>query len=75
MTGQLALELSQVRYSRIIFQYSHRPISPQNLAPDPRFTPHTPSQPIVVFLRDRQALDIYLEVPRASECPRFGDLS
>ncbi|ORY76938.1 trafficking protein particle complex subunit 10 [Leucosporidium creatinivorum] len=64
VTGRLALELSQIRFSRIIFQYSHRPISPRNLAPDPRNAPLTAQQPHVHFPRDHQALDIYTELPR-----------
>lgn len=68
ISGRLALELSQIRFSRIIFQYSHRPISSRNLAPDPRNAPSasTTKQPVVHFARDRQALDAYLELPRAS---------
>jgi len=66
VTGRLALELSQIRFSRIIFQYSHRPISPRNLAPDPRNAPLTAQQPHVHFPRDHQALDIYTELPRTS---------
>ena len=66
ITGKLSLELSQIRFSRIIFQYSHRLFSERNLAPDPHFTPHSSNQPFVIFERDRQALDIYLELPRAS---------
>lgn len=67
VTGRLALELSQIRFSRIIFQYSHRPISPRNLAPDPRNAPLTAQQPHVHFPRDHHALDIYTELPRTSE--------
>lgn len=68
ISGRLSLELSQIRFSRIIFQYSHRPISSRNLAPDPRNAPSgaTTKQPVVHFARDRQALDVYLELPRAS---------
>ncbi|KAM0751302.1 hypothetical protein T439DRAFT_325449 [Meredithblackwellia eburnea MCA 4105] len=64
MSGRLALELSQIRFSRIIFQYSHRPVSNRNLAPDPRNLPLTAQQPIIHFPRDPQALNVYTELPK-----------
>lgn len=67
MSGRLALELSQIRFSRIIFQYSHRPVSNRNLAPDPRNLPLGGQQPIIHFPRDPQALNVYTELPRASQ--------
>lgn len=68
MSGQLALELSQIRFSRIIFQYSHRPVSARNLAPDPRNLPQVGGkQPVIYFPRDLQAMNVYTELPRASE--------
>ncbi|KAI5476177.1 hypothetical protein MNV49_000338 [Pseudohyphozyma bogoriensis] len=65
ISGRVSLELSQIRFSRIIFQYSHRPVAPNNLAPDPRNLPITKKQPIVYFPRDPQALSIYTEPPQA----------
>ncbi|KAL8287387.1 hypothetical protein RQP46_003839 [Phenoliferia psychrophenolica] len=67
MSGQLSLELSQIRFSRIIFQYSHRPVSSRNLAPDLRTLPQGGShqQPVIYFPRDLQAVNVYTEPPRA----------
>ena len=67
MSGQLALELSQIRFSRIIFQYSHRSVSGRNLAPDLRSLPtHAGGQqPVIYFPRDLQALNVYSESPRS----------
>ncbi|KAK4048148.1 hypothetical protein OIO90_005912 [Microbotryomycetes sp. JL221] len=67
VTGRLALELSQIRFSRIIFQYSHRPISARNLAPDPRHLPITLRQPMVFFERDFQAVDLSVEPAQRSK--------
>ena len=67
VTGRLSLELSQLRFSRIIFQYSHRPVSARNLAPDPRNLPIALRQPVVYFSRDFRAVDIFVEEPDSSE--------
>ncbi|SCV73847.1 BQ2448_6277 [Microbotryum intermedium] len=64
VAGRLLLELSQIRFSRIIFQYSHRPVSSRNLAPDPRNMPLTAGkQPVAFFPRDYQALDVTCRIP------------
>ncbi|KDE05467.1 hypothetical protein MVLG_04157 [Microbotryum lychnidis-dioicae p1A1 Lamole] len=64
VAGRLLLELSQIRFSRIIFQYSHRPVSSRNLAPDPRNMPlKAGKQPVAFFPRDYQALDVTCRVP------------
>ncbi|SDA01500.1 BZ3500_MvSof-1268-A1-R1_Chr10-1g02728 [Microbotryum saponariae] len=64
VAGRLLLELSQIRFSRIIFQYSHRPVSSRNLAPDPRNMPLIAGkQPVAFFPRDYQALDVTCRVP------------
>ncbi|GAA6060213.1 hypothetical protein JCM10212_002292 [Sporobolomyces blumeae] len=62
-TGRLSLELSQLRFSRIIFQYSHRPISSRNLAPDPRLAPMQPDmkQPSITLEQDYQAVQVEIE--------------
>ena len=73
VTSRLALELSQIRFSRIIFQYSHRPVSSRNLAPDPRNTSSLSKQPMIRFPRDHQALEAYIETPELSEL--FGSHS
>ncbi|KAM0790185.1 hypothetical protein ACM66B_005503 [Microbotryomycetes sp. NB124-2] len=64
VTGRLALELSQLRFSRIIFQYSHRPVSARNLAPDPRNLPINTRQPVLYFQRDFRAVDVWAEGPQ-----------
>ncbi|GAA5971043.1 hypothetical protein JCM21900_002788 [Sporobolomyces salmonicolor] len=69
-TGRLALELSQLRFSRIIFQYSHRPISSRNLAPDPRLAPVTDKQPFLYVRKDYQALQISTEPAQAIHLDR-----
>lgn len=65
VTGRLALELSQIRFSRIIFQYSHRPNALSKTTPDWKFSPQSSEQPAVHFPRDPQALDIYTEFPQS----------
>ncbi|GAA5847602.1 hypothetical protein JCM3766R1_000806 [Sporobolomyces carnicolor] len=64
-TGRMTLELSQLRFSRIIFQYSHRPISALNLAPDPRLAPASldSPQPFIVLGQDFQAVHVEVEAP------------
>lgn len=70
MTGRLTLELSQLRFSRIIFQYSHRPVSDRNLAPDPRIVPVSPGkQPSIYLPPDHQAVTVYTEEPDAGAPP------
>lgn len=71
-TGRLSLELSQLRFSRIIFQYSHRPISAQNLAPDPRLAPTTSTmeQPYILLGQDFQAVQVEIESPETSQSTR-----
>ncbi|GAA5867144.1 hypothetical protein JCM1840_001497 [Sporobolomyces johnsonii] len=69
-TGRLALELSQLRFSRIIFQYSHRPISSRNLAPDPRLAPVTGKQPFLYVRQDYQAVQISTEPAQAIHLDR-----
>ncbi|KAK4046679.1 hypothetical protein OIV83_005882 [Microbotryomycetes sp. JL201] len=64
ITGRLSLDLSQMRFSRIIFQYSHRPVSARNLAPEPRNLPINMRQPVVYFQRDFRAVDIWVESPQ-----------
>lgn len=65
----MTLELSQLRFSRIIFQYSHRPISALNLAPDPRLAPTTlnATQPFIMLGQDYQAVQVEIESPETSE--------
>ncbi|BGP01777.1 hypothetical protein NBRC10513v2_005416 [Rhodotorula toruloides] len=65
VTGRLTLELSQLRFSRIIFQYSHRPVSTRNLAPDPRQVPVTDKQPAIFLPPDQQAVHIFVEEPNS----------
>ncbi|GAA5838208.1 hypothetical protein JCM5353_006041 [Sporobolomyces roseus] len=71
-TGRLALELSQLRFSRIIFQYSHRPISARNLAPDPRLAPSIPDtdQPYILLGQDFQAVQVEIEPPETIHLDR-----
>ncbi|GAA5937732.1 transport protein particle complex II subunit TRS130 [Sporobolomyces koalae] len=71
-TGRLSLELSQLRFSRIIFQYSHRPISARNLAPDPRLAPTVPDakQPYILLGQDFQAVQIEIESPETIHLDR-----
>ncbi|GAA5867425.1 hypothetical protein JCM8547_007499 [Rhodosporidiobolus lusitaniae] len=56
-TGVLLLELSQLRFSRIIFQYSHRPTSSSSATspPDP--------QPCLFVPRDHQSLQVSTDDP------------
>jgi len=76
ISGRLALELSQIRFSRIIFQYSHRPpvpVRPGNATPQPGLAGSAAPgarQPGVWFPRDHQAVDVYTELPEASEYDR-----
>ncbi|GAA5906420.1 hypothetical protein JCM8208_004655 [Rhodotorula glutinis] len=65
VTGRLTLELSQLRFSRIIFQYSHRPPSTRNLAPDPRLVPTVPGnkQPSLFLAPDHQAVVVSTDEP------------
>ncbi|BGP50119.1 hypothetical protein JCM10450v2_006030 [Rhodotorula kratochvilovae] len=75
VTGRLTLELSQLRFSRIIFQYSHRPVSARNLAPDPRSVPTTPGKQPALFLPpDHQAVTVYTEEPYAVHLDRERQL-
>lgn len=60
ISGRLSLELSQIRFSRIIFQYSHRP---QPSAAGAK-------QPVVHFPPDHQALDVFAELPKAIHLDR-----
>lgn len=52
LIGCIALELAQIRYSHIIFQYSYRP-GPSAVGP----------QPSVYFRHDRKAINLYAEIP------------
>lgn len=63
VTGRVTLELSQLRFSRIIFQYSHRakPADETALPPHPRQTLYLPS--------DLEAVRITLEEPPAGQFP------
>lgn len=63
VTGRVTLELSQVRFSRIIFQYSHRarPADEAALPPRPRQKLYLPA--------DLEALSITLEEPPAGQFP------
>ncbi|GEM10221.1 transmembrane protein [Rhodotorula toruloides] len=70
VTGRLTLELSQLRFSRIIFQYSHRPVSTRNLAPDPRQVPVTDKQSAVFLPPDQQAVHVFIEEPRSVHLDR-----
>ncbi|BGP09807.1 hypothetical protein JCM10049v2_005681 [Rhodotorula toruloides] len=70
VTGRLTLELSQLRFSRIIFQYSHRPVSTRNLAPDPRQVPVTDKQPAIFLPPDQQAVHISVEEPHSVHLDR-----
>ncbi|GAA5999266.1 transport protein particle complex II subunit TRS130 [Rhodotorula paludigena] len=75
VTGRLTLELSQLRFSRIIFQYSHRPVSDRNLAPDPRIVPVSPGkQPSIYLSPDHQAVTMYTEEPDAVHLDRERQL-
>ncbi|GAA5988713.1 hypothetical protein JCM5350_001988 [Sporobolomyces pararoseus] len=71
-TGRMTLELSQLRFSRIIFQYSHRPISALNLAPDPRLAPTTldATQPFIMLGQDYQAVQVEIESPETIHLDR-----
>ncbi|GAA5902878.1 transport protein particle complex II subunit TRS130 [Sporobolomyces salmoneus] len=71
-TGRMTLELSQLRFSRIIFQYSHRPISSLNLAPDPRLAPTTLEtiQPSIMLGQDFQAVHVEVESPETIHLDR-----
>ncbi|GAA5964623.1 hypothetical protein JCM3765_007645 [Sporobolomyces pararoseus] len=71
-TGRMTLELSQLRFSRIIFQYSHRPISALNLAPDPRLAPATldSTQPFIMLGQDYQAVQVEIESPETIHLDR-----
>ncbi|BGP18137.1 hypothetical protein JCM10213v2_006192 [Rhodosporidiobolus nylandii] len=60
ITGLLLLELSQLRFSRIIFQYSHRP-DPNKAAASPFSLPA--KQPFLLLPRDYQAVHIFTEEP------------
>ncbi|KWU42169.1 hypothetical protein RHOSPDRAFT_36290 [Rhodotorula sp. JG-1b] len=64
VTGRVTLELSQLRFSRIIFQYSHRakPADETALPPRPRQTLYLPS--------DLEAVRITLEEPPAVHLDR-----
>lgn len=63
VTGRVTLELSQLRFSRIIFQYSHRakPADEAALPPRPRQTLYLPP--------DLEAVRITLEEPPAGQSP------
>lgn len=73
ISGRLALELSQIRYSRIIFQYSHRPPvagRPGNGTPVVGGLAGMVAggrQPQVWFPRDERAVDVWMEGAEASE--------
>ncbi|GAA6024476.1 hypothetical protein JCM10207_004507 [Rhodosporidiobolus poonsookiae] len=58
-TGRIVLELSQLRFSRIIFQYSHRQASPRD--------DHAPfgigTQPSLLLQPDYQAVRVFTEEP------------
>ncbi|TKA56715.1 hypothetical protein B0A53_01910 [Rhodotorula sp. CCFEE 5036] len=64
VTGRVTLELSQLRFSRIIFQYSHRakPADEAALPPRPRQTLYLPA--------DLEAVRITLEEPPAVHLDR-----
>lgn len=79
VTGRVTLELSQLRFSRIIFQYSHRPPSAVNLAPDPRIVPSSASstptkQPTLFLPPDHQAVAISTDEPEAVHLDRERDV-
>ncbi|GAA6031407.1 hypothetical protein JCM8097_005646 [Rhodosporidiobolus ruineniae] len=75
VTGLLLLELSQLRFSRIIFQYSHRPVSPHNLAPDPRNVPTTTGgQPSLFFPQDHEALHVFTDDPMTVHLDRDREI-
>lgn len=59
LVGTYALETSQIRTSRIVFQHSHRPSSyrQEHLRTHLAFS----RQPLVVFTQDPAALDIVAE--------------
>jgi hypothetical protein len=65
-TGVLLLELSQLRFSRIIFQYSHRPPSPPPLQ-STYIRPVVNKQPSLLVHRDYQAVHIYIEDPESGK--------
>ncbi|GAA5886852.1 hypothetical protein JCM6882_005915 [Rhodosporidiobolus microsporus] len=65
VTGHLLLELSQLRFSRIIFQYSHRPLSRQHTAVDFRSASIAAKQPALLVPVDYQAVLIDVEEPDA----------
>ncbi|GAA5881145.1 hypothetical protein JCM16303_004817 [Sporobolomyces ruberrimus] len=71
-SGRLTLELSQLRFSRIIFQYSHRPISALNLAPDPRLAPTSikGNQPYILLGQDFQAVQFDIKSPETIHLDR-----
>ncbi|BGP56856.1 hypothetical protein JCM8202v2_004489 [Rhodotorula sphaerocarpa] len=58
ISGRLTLELSQLRFSRIIFQYSHRARPDDHLALPPRQRQST------VLVPDPEAVSVTLEEPR-----------
>ncbi len=67
ISGRLALELSQIRFSRIIFQYSHRPPAPArpgNATPQlglPGSLATAARQPVVWFPKDGEAVEVWTE--------------
>jgi hypothetical protein len=64
ISGRLALELSQIRFSRMIFQYSHRPPTlarPGNATPQlglPGSLAPGAKQPMVWSLKDGEVVDV-----------------
>ncbi|GAA95066.1 hypothetical protein E5Q_01721 [Mixia osmundae IAM 14324] len=64
--GAFALELSQLRFSRIIFQYSHRPSAASAKV--------SPSQSTVTFPPDPHALDVTLDAPEHVHLDRGRDM-
>lgn len=61
VTGAYALDLSQIRFGKVVFQYSHRPQSraavPSASAAHPDSVT-TGTQPIVVFPYDALAVEV-----------------
>ncbi|KPV71634.1 uncharacterized protein RHOBADRAFT_56475 [Rhodotorula graminis WP1] len=75
VSGRLTLELSQLRFSRIIFQYSHRPPSTRNLAPDPRIVPTAPGkQPSLFLAPDHQAVVVSTDEPDSVHLDREREI-
>ncbi|GAA5838645.1 hypothetical protein JCM11251_003252 [Rhodosporidiobolus azoricus] len=70
VTGRLRLELSQLRFSRIIFQYSHRPPAAQHPVSDIRLAASPQRQPYLTILPDHQAVHVELEEPDAVHLDR-----